>query len=328
MRKERRGLKIGCGIVLLLVALLLIMSALFVTKFLGGNLSNLTAGETGSFLPSADTTSETAVSESDINDKVYNFLLVGVDTRNMSSYEGRSDSMIVITVNKQAGKVVMCSLLRDSYVDIPGYGKHKLNAAYAYGGTSLMNQTILNNYGIRIDNTAIVNFKLVADFVNACGGVDVDLTPDEVEIINNGVDSNASSYGTGGAGEYLTNNGSVHYHLNGNQALSYSRIRYIGTDFARTQRQRIVLEACIANLRKMSLSEQTAIMQEFLPRVHTDLSMGNVLSIASFYLRKNPKMDSMSLPIENSYSNQTINGEAVLVVDFDKNKEAWEQAVS
>ena len=76
MKTERRGLKIGCGIVLLLVALLLIMSALFVTKFLGGNLSNLTSGETGSFLPSGDDTA--AVSESDINDKVYNRLYMSL----------------------------------------------------------------------------------------------------------------------------------------------------------------------------------------------------------------------------------------------------------
>ena len=105
---------------------------------------------------------------------IYNVMLVGVDTRE-NEFAGRSDAMILISFSKETGRIVMTSFLRDIYVDIPDNGHNRLNAAHVFGGTDLLKETILKNFGIKIDNTIVVNFYLVKDFVDAVGGIDAEL---------------------------------------------------------------------------------------------------------------------------------------------------------
>ena len=115
------------------------------------------------------------------NAKLYNVLIVGVDSR-QNDYAGRSDAMMVLTVNPLSQKLVMTSLLRDSYVDIPGHGQERLNEAYNYGGASLLKKTILQNYGIKIDAFMVVNFGDLIEFVDDIGGVEMTVTKKEVPV--------------------------------------------------------------------------------------------------------------------------------------------------
>ena len=118
-------------------------------------------------------------------------------------------------------------------------------------------------------------------------------------------------------------------HLNGNQALAYARIRYIGTDFERTKRQRVVMEDALDKLENLSLSEQSNILKEFLPRVHTDLTTSEILDLGSMVFRmKKYEVNSFSIPVDGSWSDMRVSGMDVLNIDFAKNRKAWEDAVS
>ena len=129
------------------------------------------------------------------NAQLYNVLIVGVDSRK-NDYAGRSDAMVVLTVNPLSQKVVMTSLLRDSYVDIPGHGQERLNEAYNFGGTSLLKKTIRQNYGIKIDAFMVVNFGDLIEFINDIGGVEMTVTKKEVPVINKYTsDQNKEIYG-------------------------------------------------------------------------------------------------------------------------------------
>ena len=181
------------------------------------------------------------------NAKLYNVLIVGVDSR-QNDYAGRSDAMMVLTVNPLSQKLVMTSLLRDSYVDIPGHGQERLNEAYNYGGASLLKKTILQNYGIKIDAFMVVNFGDLIEFINDIGGVEMKVTKKEVPVINKYTsDQNKEIYGRKDNPDALPVKGGT-YRFNGMQALAYARVRYVGLDFGRTERQRKVLSASMKQL--------------------------------------------------------------------------------
>ena len=257
---------------------------------------------------------EQIVAPTSIADDVFTILLVGVDSY-QDTYTGRSDVQMLMSINQKSKKIVLCSILRDSYVSIPGHGNNRINAAYGKGGTNLLTQTIKNNFGIPVNRVAVINFKVVVDFVDAIGGVDVDLSPEEVEIINNG------------ASGYL--NGAGVNHLNGDQALTYARIRKIDNDFSRTKRQRVVMEDALEKIGNMSLAQQSSLMTEFLPRVHTDLPRSEVINLGSLVLRlKSFQVNSFAIPVDGSWSDMTVRGMAVLDIDFAANRKAWEDAVS
>ena len=156
------------------------------------------------------------------NAKLYNVLIVGVDSR-QNDYAGRSDAMMVLTVNPLSQKLVMTSLLRDSYVDIPGHGQERLNEAYNYGGASLLKKTILQNYGIKIDAFMVVNFGDLIEFVDDIGGVEMTVTKKEVPVINKYTsDQNKEIYHRKDNPDALPVKGGT-YRFNGMQAVHAAR---------------------------------------------------------------------------------------------------------
>lgn len=327
--KKKKGSSTGkkVGIVILIIIICLILAlAGTVAHYLGlfGKLGDAEVGQKVTI-----SSEERMTTESELNDDIYNFMLVGVDSRNMYSYEGRSDSMIVISINKQSKKMVMTSVLRDSYVSIPGHGNNKLNAAYALGGTSLLCDTIEANYGIKVDNVAVVNFKTVADFVDAVGGVDLYISAEERAQINKNLGEQNRLFGYSTYKDTLGGSTVGDVHLNGNQALAYARIRYIDTDFGRTKRQRTVLSACMEKVQNLSVSELNDLITQFLPKVHTDLSAGQILSMAPVFIQsKSYTIESISIPENGTWSDYwTPSGQEALAVDFEANKQYWESMV-
>ena len=305
-------------VVLVLVAIIALVSAVsgYLLSHYSGLFGDLREEERGKAV--SDTVDDTAANQiiapTNISDDVFTILLVGVDSY-QDTYTGRSDVQMLISINQKSKKLVICSILRDCYVSIPGHGNNRINAAYGEGGTNLLTQTIKNNFGIPVDRVAIINFKVVTDFVDAVGGVDVDLSPEEVEIINNGSSGYLSGAGLN--------------HLNGDQALTYARIRKIDSDFSRTKRQRVVMEDALEKVGNMSLTQQSSLLQEFLPRVHTDLTRSEVINLASLILRlKSFDVKSFAIPIDGSWSDMRVSGMDVLDIDFSANRKAWEDAVS
>ena len=182
-----------------------------------------------------------------LSDKdVVNILLIGTDARAVDE-SARSDVMMLVSMNRESKKLVMTSLMRDIYTDIPGYGSNRLNAAYAFGGAELLIETLEADFGIRIDNYAAVDFFDFAGVIDVMGGVDLELTTAEVDFINEQTYSGEQAQlGVGTGSVYLNYSSDGWYHLNGSQTLAHCRNRSsAGSDFDRTGRQRAVLYAAI-----------------------------------------------------------------------------------
>lgn len=251
---------------------------------------------------------------------VTSVLLIGSDSRT-SGTEGRSDAMILITISDRTKTVHMTSLLRDMYVEIPGHDGNRLNAAYAYGGPELLMETINQNFGTGVYHYAVVNFEAFANLVDAVGGVELELTNEEVQWVNAYLNEYNELRGMPMETDYLDTSLSGNIHLNGAQALAYCRNRYIGTDFARTQRQRNVLSAVMKKLPGALITNPGGLINGLFPNLTTNLTQGECMRLAMMagkLLTYDIVQDS--LPLDGTYSNATIREMSVLQVDFDQNR--------
>lgn len=264
---------------------------------------------------------ESVKGESYKEDGVINILLIGNDSRE-NGEDGRSDAMILLSISSKTKTIQMTSLLRDMYVEIPGHDGNRLNAAYAYGGPELLMETIERNFEIPVNRYVLVNFEAFANLVDAVGGVDLELTNDEVQYVNGYLVEYNMLTGRPEGTDYLDASLSGMIHLNGPQALAYSRNRYIGTDFGRTERQRKILSAVIKNLPKALLTGPAQLMDGLLPNLTTNLTKGEcyLLGLQAGKLLTYD-LEQGSVPVQGSYQNATIRAMAVLQVDFEKNIE-------
>lgn len=251
---------------------------------------------------------------------VTSVLLIGSDSRT-SGTEGRSDAMILLTISDRTRTIHMTSLLRDMYVEIPGYEGNRLNAAYAYGGPELLMETINQNLGTEVSHYAVVNFEAFANLVDAVGGVDLELTNEEVQWVNAYLNEYNELRGMPLETDYLDTSLSGNIHLNGAQALAYCRNRYIGTDFARTQRQRNVLSAVLQELPAALLTNPGGLINGLFPNLTTNLTREECMRLALMAGKlMTYEIVQDSLPLDGTYSDANIRGMAVLQVDFDQNR--------
>lgn len=230
-----------------------------------------------------------------------NLLLVGQDRREGQGRQ-RSDTMILLSVNPQTRQVSLISFLRDLYVQIPGgYADNRLNAAYAFGGFPLMNETFRHNFGITIDGNIEVDFERFIQIVDILGGVDIELTAAEA--------AHLGSWAVEGRN-----------HLNGDQALQYARIRAIDSDFNRTQRQRKILLSIFQTFKNADFATLLSLMNTLLPSLTTNLTDGEILSLSStlFPVLSSATIQSYRVPADNAYYAAKIRGMSVLVPDLQK----------
>lgn len=240
--------------------------------------------------------------------RIVNILLVGQD-RLEGEGRTRSDSMILCTFNKRTRELILTSFLRDLYVEIPGHGSNRINAAYAYGGMDLLEQTLSQNFGVSIDGTVEVDFSGFAQIVDRLGGVDLELREDEANLITD--ETGADTY----AGMQ---------HLAGDQALAYARIRKLDADgdFSRTSRQRKVMNALVDAYRDAKLSTVLLLMNDVIPMISTDMGIGEIMGYALelFPMVSNATIRQQHIPASGSFRNQNIDGMAVLVPDLQENR--------
>ena len=250
------------------------------------------------------------------SDDVINILLIGQDAR-PGEVRARSDSMILVTFNTRDKTITMTSFLRDLYVQIPGYQDNKMNAAYAFGGMPLLNQTLEQNFGVQVKGNIEVDFTRFPQVIDALGGVDLELRADEAGVINQGTGRNALSQGM--------------MHLDGEQALAYSRIRYLDrdADFSRTNRQRKVINALIEKFRHAELTELVAMLPELLPMIATDMSGTEIIKLATelFPMLRDCTIISQRIPADGAYAINTIRGMSCVVADMDAARELLEQTI-
>lgn len=196
-------------------------------------------------------------------------LLMGVDQR--AHDVGRSDTLIMMTLNPKDNKMQMVSIPRDSRVDIPGRGEHKINAAYAYGGTNLAMNTVKNFLDVPIDYYIRINMEGMADLVDAVGGIKV---YNNISWHDEGYYKKGFDYHKG----WL--------HLDGKQALGYVRMRHKDPrgDFGRNERQRDVIQAVIKKAANFSsFSRYNNILQAISDNVKTDIPFDEMKYIAMNY---------------------------------------------
>lgn len=215
-------------------------------------------------------------SQYDAYKDIKNIALFGVDAEDGGA--GRSDSMMIATIDPIHKKLKVTSLMRDSYVNIEGYGMDKLNHAYAFGGPQLAIKTINENFGLNVEDFATVNFSSLPIIIDILGGIDLEITDEELLYINSYVDELNGLEGT--SSPHITYSGVQH--LDGTQALAYSRIRYTtGGDYERTHRHRLVLSALFEKLAATPASSYTTILNSLLPYVQTNLSASDIISLGT-----------------------------------------------
>lgn len=252
------------------------------------------------------------------NKKVFNILLIGCDAREEGG-RGRSDSIILISINKESEQLIATSIMRDIYVEIPGHGNNRINAAYAYGGADLLVETVEKNFKIQIDRYASVDFFVFMDIVDQMGGVDLEISDEEFLVANAYINElNVlldEPYGT----DWLPGGGP--HHLNGKQALGYSRIRYVGdADFERTKRQRTVLEQIFNKVKDYNLIELNSLLNIILPEITTDLTEGEAITLAlEMNAYRKYDLKQYRLPYDGTWRDMRIKGMSVLGIDFETN---------
>ncbi len=217
--------------------------------------------------------------EAPVYDGTWNLLLIGSDRRD-SSWNGNSDTMILVTVNPAQKTTHMVSFMRDTAADIPGYGTQKLNAAYAAGGAKLLEETLESNFGVHIDHYAAVDFHNIVEIIDELGGVDIEQTSREIEVANGYVRSICSDWGLD-LGTYWINEGQTH--LNGVQALAYMRNRYVGNDYERTARQRNVLTSLFDQNDLSDPKALVSLVKTIMTHMDTDISLLDVLGLTETF---------------------------------------------
>lgn len=240
-----------------------------------------------------------------------NILLIGVD-QSAPGTRGRSDTMMLARVEPSTGEVRLVSFLRDLYLPIPGVGKTRLNAAYQHGGEALLKQTLAKNFDLSVDHTVTVNFSMLRDLVDQLGGVELDIAEKERNALNKLIREYNADFGLTG-GEITESGTQV---LDGRQALCYSRLRKIDSDFQRTSRQQRVLEGVLRRLSQMSKWQLLRLAVQNLSRVETDLTFGDLTALAPLLAGGGLSLECTRVPFEGSYREETIRGMMVLVPDL------------
>lgn len=293
------------------------------------NVQNSTVSD--SSLPKVNTYDGTLMNDP----MILNIMLFGADTR-ADSDSGNSDTIILLSVDTRHKKLKLLSFMRDTYVEIPGYENNKLNAAYSIGGASLSVHTVQANYGIQIDRYAVVDFSSFRNIIDKLGGIDVELTADEIEYINwqywiNSQDEYKNTVGSEQR-EYVRENLKYYWlnnvgesekqlklseytfhensdgeqvttvHLNGRQALWHSRNRgedgiCSGDDYTRTERQRNVLSVIINKMKSADITTILSIILDIGPMITTNLKTSEIISLANNITKYlNYQIESKSAP--------------------------------
>lgn len=251
---------------------------------------------------------------------VKSILLIGTDARDSSQERGRSDSMILLSFNSSTQKVYVTSFMRDCYVEIPGYGCDRLNAAYSLGGAELLLDTLEYNFDVRIDDYVTISFPAFASIIDAFGGITLEVSDDEADAINEILISEVNELmGDGREDDLLTGGGTLH--LSGKQALSYARIRYVGNaDFERTSRQRIVMEKLFQKARTNAPAAVPGLVSDALPKLVTNMNSAKLYGFslsAPFMMQYD--MVPQQIPAEGTWWNDWVDDQSVLQIDNAEN---------
>ena len=328
-KKIKKKMGIGKKIAIVLISILLIFSIIFgillyiASSTLGKiGFEKLNEEELGLNNDLYNEVSEN-VSKQEFN-SIKNVALFGIDG-------GRSDTIIIASINQTDHTIKLISIPRDTYVSVKGYGKTKINHAYAYGKEQLALQTINSNFGLNISEYVTINFKGLINIINKIGGVEIEITKEEMNYINQFV--HESYQLTGRTVQKVTSYGKVK--LTGEQALTHARNRTIGNDFTREERQRDVITAVMDKVSKMSMTQIWGLSDSILSEVKTNLNITECMGILTSALGNSSdyinNIISKQIPSEEkgngSGAGQKIDGIYYFVCDLDEASKAFKNTI-
>ncbi|WP_346869216.1 LCP family protein [Clostridium sp. UBA5119] len=294
-KKKSKGLTTGKK-VLIIIATILIFSLSALGSYLlsmVGKLNNVGLNDSDLGIEKSKNTSS----------KIKNIVLFGIDQTEGDI--GRSDAMIIATVDSLHKKLKLTSISRDSYVNIEGHGYDKLNHAYAYGQEELAIKTINQTFGLDITDYAKVNFNNLKDIIDTLGGIDITVEDSELGDLNGVISTSGRQ------------------HVNGTQALAYSRIRKnSGGDDSRTERQRMLLTEIFNKVSTVGILKLPSMVNDILPHVQTSLSTSETLSLGTKVLTSGmTDIEQLRFPLAEHSKGDKIDGIYYTTFDEEITKE-------
>ncbi|HEY5588966.1 MAG TPA: LCP family protein [Candidatus Paceibacterota bacterium] len=252
------------------------------------------------------------------SNEILNIAFFGLDRTDVNE-SGRSDSIMILSIDVKHKKIKMSSIMRDTYVKIKDHGQTKINHAYAYGGPQLAIRTLNENFNLEIRDYVTVDFFNFEKIIDAMGGVNIDVKQDEVSFINDKIIevSNIEKKSI----SLITKLGPQT--LNGLQAVAYSRVRYTaGGDFLRTERQRTILSAMLINIQSLGADKFSSVVSELLAYIETSMNSTDILKIGTKVFTSNIKtLEQERFPVDGYCNGKTIDGVWYLVTDMGATEE-------
>lgn len=241
-------------------------------------------------------------------DDYINLAVYGVDSRaNDLKKNTRSDSIMIVSINKKTKDVKIASIFRDTYSSIQDHGFTKINHAYAYGGPELSINTINRNFDLNITNFVTVNFSALTNVIDLLGGIELNIEEDELKYVNDYTRDVARINGM----DYTYIKSPGKQTVTGVQATGYCRVRYTaGGDFTRAKRQRTVLEAILKKAKHSNPVTLYKVANEMLPQIYTSLNTSDMLKLSASIFRYNI-VENDGFPFDNRTGK--INGASVVI---------------
>ncbi len=253
---------------------------------------------------------------------LHHFLVLGMDEAGEDK-EACSDLILMVTINASSGEIKLTTILRDLFVSMPGRGEDKICFAYARGGIGLVYDTVERSLGIRPDGYLLFSYEKFRSFIDAVGGVTIDLTAKEADYLNK------TNYISQPENRVMVNGEN---HLNGDQALGYCRIRHVGTaqneynDIGRTARCKRLIMALYEQNRSRSITELSRVLTEGFKMLTTDITGKDCSEYLNLFLAMPAAIfSSYRIPAEGSYTTSIIRGQAALVADLGQNRALWQE---
>jgi len=254
------------------------------------------------------------VKKIETGNKITNIALFGLDRRDANE-PSRSDSIMILSIDEKHKKMKMTSIMRDTFVDIKGHGKTKINHAYAYGGAPLAIKTLNENFNLNIRDYVTVDFFNFEKLIDAIGAVTIDIRQDEISTMNSCI-GEVSRIEKKIIPQITKSGPQV---LNGLQAVAYSRVRYTaGGDFQRTERQRTVLAALLTKIQSLGVKEFPTVVSKLLPYTETSIVSMDIIKLGKEVISfKKASMEQERFPLDGYCSGKTIDGVWYLVPNMD-----------
>lgn len=266
----------------------------------------------------------------DLGDEWLNVLLLGCDNRTLTR-NGRTDSMIVLSYNASAQRARLTSIMRDTWVHIEGHGDNKINAANVYGGPELAMRTVNECFGLNIERYVLINMIGLAQVIDQLGGVDVDIEQAELKYVNYFLGEYAKFLSALPEEERVAAERPTPLEdygdgtrMTGAQAMSFARIRNLGDDYRRVERQQAVLLSMARRFQEIGASAMPDAIRVFAECVETNFTTAEFLNLAfdaiRFDLSDGGGIDRYRVPEDGTYESGNYDGVWSIRPDFDRNR--------